>query len=121
MPEPLKPPADLKPRGRGRKFVRSLEVFELRADEAELALEAARRLDLADELRKAVEREGLTAEGSMGQTVVHPLLAELRATRAELRQTFRQLGLPDPATGETDVSRSARAAAEARWSRRRSA
>ena len=82
-------------------------------------MEAARLLDLAEELRAVVEADELLAKGSAGQPVAHPLLAELRHVRAELRQHFRQLGLPDEA-GESDRSRSARAAAEARWSRRAS-
>lgn len=111
------PPADLTPRGRGRRFWSGVVgAYEFRPDEHELLAEACRMLDLADELREAVGREGLTAVGSKGQTVAHPLLAELRSVRAELRLVFRQLGLPD-AAGETDASRSARRAAGARWGR----
>jgi hypothetical protein len=109
----------LKPRGRGRRFWRDVTAgFDPGPDERELLAEACRMLDLLDELRAAVKREGLTAEGSQGQPVSHPLLAELRHTRAELRQLLRQLDL-EPEAGESKAARSAREAAEARWAPQR--
>jgi hypothetical protein len=67
-----------------------------RLDEKELVEEAARLLDLADELADAVTASGFMGTGSMGQPVVNPLLTALQSARAELRQVLRQLDLPDP-------------------------
>lgn len=117
MPNKLRAPTGLKKGGRGRRFWDAASAYEFRPDEVELLAEACRMLDAADELRAVVKRDGLTSTGSKGQTVAHPLLAELRSTRSELRLVFRQLGLPD-AAGETDASKSARRAADARWQRR---
>lgn len=118
MQKKPRPPAGLKRGGRGRRFWDEVAgAYEFRPDERELLAEACRMLDAADKLRAVVGRDGLTSTGSKGQTVVHPLLAELRSTRSELRLVFRQLGLPD-AEGERDTSKSARHAAETRWGRR---
>ena len=58
--------------------------------------EAARLLDLVDELDAAVDAAGFASVGSQGQRVVNPLLTALQSARAELRQVVRQLNLPDP-------------------------
>jgi hypothetical protein len=67
-----------------------------RPDEKELMEEAARLLDLADELAGAVHTSGFMSTGSTGQPVVNPLLTALQAARSELRQVLRQLNLPEP-------------------------
>jgi hypothetical protein len=71
-----------------------------RPDEKELVEEAARLLDLADELADAVSASGFMGVGSMGQPVVNPLLTALQSARAELRQVLRQLRLPEPMGGD---------------------
>lgn len=71
-----------------------------RPDEQEMVEEAARLLDLVDELAAAVAGSGFIGKGSMGQPVVNPLLTALQAARAELRQVLRQLRLPEPEKGD---------------------
>ncbi len=116
------PPAGLRPRGRGRRFWRTvLAAYEaMRADEIELLAEACRQLDLADTLRDE-------ATSPMVEGRVHPGLVELRQVRMELRRTLAQLALPDedddgtPRVLPPEVSRfrtvRARKAAHARWDR----
>jgi hypothetical protein len=115
-----KPPDDLRPRGRGRSFWRSvLAEHEARPDELELLAEVARQLDLLDALREAVG-ETLVVDGRM-----HPALVELRQVRQELRRCLAQLALPDLDAGPDEVAPEvanlrtikARKAARARWDR----
>jgi hypothetical protein len=73
-----------------------------RPDEKELVEEAARLLDLSDELDKAVAASGFMGTGSAGQPVVNPLLTALQSARAELRQVLRQLNLPEPPRGSDE-------------------
>jgi hypothetical protein len=73
-----------------------------RPDERELVEEAARLLDLVDELAEAVRAGGFMGTGSMGQPVVNPLLTALQSARAELRHVLRQLNLPEPPGGDDE-------------------
>ena len=117
----MKPPSDLVPRGRGRRFwVATVKAFELSGPEAEILAEAARTLDELDALRDAVAATGTTTEGSRGQPVVNPALSEMRQARAELRRLLEMLSLPDPEQDSGKAitgARSARAAkaANTRW------
>ena len=113
------PPSDLKPRGRGRRFWRTVvDGFDLRPDELELLAEAARLLDLADRLREAAADAPVVVDGR-----THPALVELRQVRQELRRHLAQLALPDPDAGEVSAEVAtlrtikARKAARARWDR----
>ena len=83
---------------RGERFKAAvLERYEQSTPaEAELLEEAARLLDLADELAEAVDTTGFMSIGSAGQPVANPLLNALQAARAELRQVLRHLDLPNP-------------------------
>jgi hypothetical protein len=74
----------------------------VRPDEREMVEEAARLLDLVDELTGAVTSTGFLGTGSTGQPVVNPLLTALQSARAELRQVLRQLNLPEPPGGDDD-------------------
>jgi hypothetical protein len=86
--------------------------YVLRADELS-TLEAACRA--ADRVRQMeIERDGaVTASGSMGQLIVHPLIPEIRAHEAQVSSLLAKLKLPDEA-GEGQVSQQ-RAAAQSRW------
>jgi hypothetical protein len=44
----------------------------------------------------------MTSRGSQGQTVIHPLIAEIRAHRNTLRQIIVSLKLPEPAVDNPD-------------------
>lgn len=113
MSEVPSPPSDLVARGRGRRFWRHvMGTYDLRLDERELLAEVCRQLDLVEELRGQVGRDGATVAGSRGQRAVHPALVELRQVRQELRRTFAQFDWPDD---EAVSSQRARRAAQQRW------
>jgi hypothetical protein len=115
-----RPPA---PKGlgeRGRRFWRTVQgTYELEPDERELLVEVCRTLDQAEGLQALLERDGLTVEGSTGQTRVHPTVGELRALRALLGKLLAQLELPDPQGGALAAPLQARGrkAARSRWDR----
>lgn len=113
---PPKPPRGLKTRGR-RFWAAIHEVYELSLPERELLHEACRCLDELEQLAQAVRTDGVTVEGSTGQTRTHPALAELRNYRALLGKLLAQLDLPDE-EGMTMLSpeaAKARKAAQTRW------
>lgn len=93
-----------------------VKTYDLRADELRVLKDACFEADLVDAIQSSIS--GLTSTGSQGQEVASPLLSELRMHRATLSSLLKQLRLPD--AGDTQEARStaARAAANARWSRR---
>ncbi|NIK57899.1 P27 family phage terminase small subunit [Kribbella shirazensis] len=106
---------------RGRAFWRDvLATWEVNRDELELLTEICRTLDLLDELRDAISRDGMTVAGSEGQPRAHPAVSQVTASRALLGRLLAQLGLPDPEGVPVPSARSAQAqrAAESRWNRR---
>ena len=117
----MKPPNDLPPRGRGRRFwIATHKLFELSGPELEILAEAARTLDELDALRDSVTAEGVTTLGSRDKVVVNPALSEMRQARAELRRLLEMLSLQDPEQDSGKAvtgARSARAAkaARTRW------
>jgi hypothetical protein len=92
--------------------------YGLRADEARVLEDAAREADLIATLDAGMAGQSLLVRGSQGQDVINPLISELRQHRATLAALLRQLKLPDEAADAAARSNSARAAANARWSRR---
>jgi len=90
--------------------------YEFRPDELTVVERAART---ADRLAAMEETLGgaITATGSMGQTVVHPLIPEIRSHTQLLASLMKQLNLPDDeaAAGESSRSTQARKAAQSRW------
>jgi len=89
--------------------------YELRADELVTLEDACRISDMIDELDKAWAEDGrpMTTAGSMGQKVIHPLIGEIRTQRMARNALWRQLKLPDDASGaETNQNREA---ATASW------
>lgn len=94
--------------------------YELRADELRVLEDAAREADLIAKLEDGLADAPLVVRGSQGQDVIHPLISEIRQHRATLAALLRQLKLPDadPESAAGERSTSARAAANARWSRR---
>lgn len=116
----MKPPNDLTPRGRGRKFWRKItDKYDLTAGELEILSEVCRTLDEIEDLRAEVVADGPTTTGSKLQTVVHPGLQELRQQRAELRRLLASLDLPDPEQATGKAVRSARSERAARAARTR--
>lgn len=120
----LKPPAGLNPTGRAL-WNSITKDYELRADERRILTDACREADLIQALTKELDGSDILIIGSQGQQVLNPIVSELRQHRSTLASLLKQLKLPD-ATDEKkddagDRSASARAAAQARWSRRGSA
>ena len=93
--------------------------YGLRADELRVLEDAAREADLVQTLNDGMTGQPLLVRGSQGQEVINPLISELRQHRATLAALLRQLKLPDESTDSAEArSTAARAAANARWSRR---
>src|SRR4051812_35013878 len=69
-----------------------------RLDVADLTLleEACRLRDTAARLQRRVDREGTEVTGSEGQTVAHPLLREVRMTRALMVATIKRVEIAPP-------------------------
>ncbi len=123
-------PRDLRRGGRGRRLWREvLADFDLTAAETLVLREAARILDRIDDLAAVVESAGLMAEGSAGQIVVHPAVAECRMQQAQLGRLLGQLGFERADKDQSNAGdgllslssvRGSRAAS-ARWARRTNA
>jgi hypothetical protein len=97
-----------------------LATWDLTRPELELLGEVCRTFDEIEELRLIIERDGLTVAGSKGQTVSHPGLAQIRASRALAARLLAQIDLPSE-TGETlptALQVRGRRAAAARWRQR---
>ncbi|WP_228002151.1 hypothetical protein [Nocardia australiensis] len=92
--------------------------WDLRPDELRVLREAAGEVDLIDTLEQAAESAELIVRGSQGQPVINPLISELRQHRATLAGLLRSLKLPDETDTSEARSTQARAAANARWSKR---
>ena len=101
------------------------DEWDLRPDEYRVLADAARAADLIERLETGLKDAPLTVQGSQGQEVIHPLVAEIRQQRATLASLLRQLKLPEAdeagqATSGGNVkpmtrSESATKAAKARW------
>ena len=118
-----KAPAGLTTKGR-KLWNDVVKTYELRVDELRVLEEACRESDLVDELDAELAHRlknnlGLTTSGSTGQTVMHPLVGEIRAHRATLSRLLKDVGLPDDDAGDAAGKRSAqaRAAVNERWRR----
>ena len=96
------------------------EQYDLRSDELRVLEDACREMDLIDRLERELEDADTIVHGSQGQPVINPLISEQRQHRATLAALLRQLKLPDENGMSEEETRStqARAAANARWSRR---
>lgn len=93
-------------------------TYDLRPDELRVLAEACREADLIDALAAELRGGALLISGSQGQRVINPLVSEVRQHRGVLAGLLRQLRLPDDADTSEARSTQARAAANARWSRR---
>lgn len=91
--------------------------YEFRLDELAVLERACRAADRIEAM-EAELGDQVTSTGSMGQTVVHPLIPEIRAHSALIAGLLRQLKLPDdpasPGAGSGETNQH-RAAADSRW------
>lgn len=92
------------------------DKYELRPDEMETLLGAARAADMIAALRKAWNDAGnpMLTRGSMGQDVIHPLIGELRTQEAQKAALLAKLKLPDEATPGESMNQN-RDAAKSSW------
>lgn len=92
--------------------------YDLRVDELDVLERACRASDRTAAMVEILDAEPLMVKGSMGQPVVHPLVAEVRAHEAQVASLLARLKLPDEpgGAGEQPRSSQARAAAQSRWS-----
>jgi hypothetical protein len=94
--------------------------WELDERETAILLLASRQADVVADLEAAVAG-GVMAEGSTGQPVVHPAIAEARQGRLAIDRMLAKIVLPaaDKSGGETSASELGRRAAHSRWGRER--
>lgn len=111
----LRMPSGLRRDSHGQKLWRTVtEEFDLENEPHKVALltQACRVADRVHQLETAAAKEPLTAKGSTGQLVIHPLIAEVRYQRGLLAQLLGRLGLPD--TDEAIAERAERLSATRR-------
>jgi hypothetical protein len=122
MPTEAKQPAQLGPKGLAL-WQQITDGYSLRPDEVRMLEDVCREADLIERLEEQLRGAELMVTGSQGQLVASPLVSELRQHRATLTQMLKALKLPDTdATAQRKAeldSQQARAAARARWDRRR--
>ncbi|MGZ9829875.1 hypothetical protein ACXYTP_23460 [Tsukamurella ocularis] len=103
----------------GKKLYREISTkYELRPDELAVLEDACAERDLINSLRLAMKGQPKLVTGSQGQKVINPMISELRQHRATFSSLLKQLKLPDAADTPEARSTAARAAANARWSKR---
>jgi len=94
-----KPPPGLKAAGK-RLWLSVAGPWQLEEHEAALLLEAARTVDLLDELEAALKRDGAVIDSPQGKKA-HPAAVEARQQRIALARLLAALRLPEDA----DVSK----------------
>lgn len=90
--------------------------YALRPDEAVVLEDACRTTDMIAALDAAWADDSrpMTARGSMGQLVIHPLIGELRTQRLARDAMLARLKLPDDEAADASVNQQ-RAAASTKW------
>ncbi|WP_433782435.1 hypothetical protein ACQPX6_10260 [Actinomycetospora sp. CA-101289] len=89
----------------GRRLWRSIaDQWQLDEHESAILREAARTVDLIDQLHELAQADGLVIVGGRGGQVSHPALAEARQQRVVLARLLAVLRVPtgdedDPAAG----------------------
>ncbi len=94
------------------------DKYDLRVDELVVLEKACRASDRIAKMEAELEGSDFMVKGSMGQPVVNPLVAEIRAHEALVQRLLGGLKLPDDASAsgaEQPRSTQARAAAQSRW------
>ena len=95
-------------------------AYKLRPDEFTVLEDVCRTTDMLTALTEAWVEDGspMTTAGSMGQLVIHPLIAEIDKHRKSRAQFLKQLALPDADEGAVPVPNQHRSAAVKKWSDR---
>ena len=101
MNGPKLPPVPPGARAGGRRLWRSvLAKYELEEHELALLREAARLVDLLDELHQVTERDGAVIIGPDDQPRTHPAAVEARQSRIALSRVLAVLRLPEGDEGD---------------------
>ena len=92
--------------------------YRLRPDEFTVLEDACRTADMLSALTAAWIYDGspMTTSGSMGQLVIHPLIAEMDKHRKSRAAFLRQLALPD--ADDVPATNQHRSAAVTKWQQR---
>lgn len=102
----------------GEFWERIQAEFEPSDAETELLVEVVQTITEIDSLKAALTADGVSVQGSMGQKRVHPAVNEIRQHRMSLARLLKQLDLSEEEP-ETEATKAARRAAQARWSQSR--
>ncbi|MGE2737346.1 hypothetical protein [Mycolicibacterium vaccae] len=78
-----------------REIVGTFDVVE-EPHKRRILFDACKTADLIDRLDTAMNGQELTAKGSMGQLVIHPLIAQSQAARTQLAQLLSRLNFAPP-------------------------
>ena len=78
-----------------REIVGTFDVIE-EPHKRRILFDACKTADLIDRLDEAMNGQPLTAKGSMGQLVIHPLIAQSQAARTQLAQLLSRLNFAPP-------------------------
>ena len=70
--------------------------WKLTVDDLTVLEECCRLRDTEARLQRRVDHEGVTVKGSEGQMVAHPLLRELRMTRALVMTNIKKVQINKP-------------------------
>ena len=77
-----------------REVVGTFDVNE-EPHKRRILFDACKTADLIDKLDAAMVGEPLTAKGSMGQLVIHPLIAQSQSARTQLAQLLTRLNFAE--------------------------
>lgn len=114
-----KPPAHLAEAGK-TLWDSVVKTYDLRVDELRVLSSACTAADMEAEFLRAWVDLGrpYMSKGSMGQEVEHPLIGSIDKQAKSKVSHLKVLRLPDDSDAHEARSTAARAAANARWSRR---
>lgn len=73
-----------------REIVSTFDVTE-EPHKRRILLDACKTADLIERLDEAMQGQPLTASGSMGQLVIHPLISQSQSSRTQLAQLLSRL------------------------------
>lgn len=124
MTAPKAPAAPKAPVGLGKagkaQWSKIAGSYKLRPDEITVLEDVCRTADMIALLTEAWHVGGspTTTKGSMGQLVIHPLIAQTDKFRHSRAAFLKQLALPDPDEGAVPVPNQHRSAAVKKWSDR---
>lgn len=97
-----------------RLWVDANRDYDFRVDELVTLENACRALDRIVEMRDLQATQPTVVVGSMGQPVVHPLVAEIRAHEARVEAALKSLKIPDLESGAGETNQN-REAGSAKW------